>query len=655
MFIVRQGQPKAAVVLPADAGDELQAAAKELIRVVRASTGARLPLRRAGGNDDDGTGIRLVIDPKLARAPAGHLPPPDTVRIDCAGRTVEIAAGRQRAVAYGVVELLEQAVGARWFWPGKLGEDIPRRKNISVPPGRKTYRPSFDWRSLSGVDREDFGVKIKCQRYPVAGGGHAYHRLLPEKLFDSHPELFSKVYGQRRRKPTQICHAAPGMLDRALEYIEEELAENPGAAAVSFCPNDFGFFCECDACRTMDADVFKYYDYYVNEPPIGYGGPLFHAHLSERIFTFTNAVADRVAKTHPGLYLICFGYGPSRMPPEGMTIRDNVIVWLTATAVGMYNPERAAAEEAVVRDWRKVAKHVVIFEALANQCWPCLPREVSGAVDACLKMYRRHGVRGYFTQMWNDWATNLPSYYLAARLAWDASRDAQEELGELWRRAFGPAARHVERYFQVWRDAWRRVTEPGGLPRWRSVISPKCLLGTLHMTFTPRTMAAARDALAKARKAARGGGIYARRVKWLADGLRLTELLTQAVREVIAIEDMGLPLFYPAPWLRPPYDFDFAKLVMVGQVERRVLAHACERAAAAIDEAVAFGQSVQDRDPTCLGPQIAERISRRAGFGQVRKSLLELAKLARRKSPPDPAAVERIFGPAEKVQLDKPD
>ena len=94
---------------------------------------------------------------------------------------------------------------------------------------------------------------------------------------------------------------------------------------------------------------------------------------------------------------------------------------------------------------------------------------------------------------------------------------------------------------------------------------------------------------------------------------------------------------------------------MVGQVERRVLAHACDRAVAAIDEAVAFGESVEQKDPACLGPEIARRLRKPAGFGRMREILVQVAKLARQKSPPAPEALDRIFGPGEKALLDKPD
>ena len=388
MWIVRDGNAACDVVVPVNAEPMTECAVRDLIRIVKESTGATLRKVRAGSARDNGLGLRLRVDPSLARSARG-LPPADVFRIRCRGSVVEIAGARDRAVAYGVYQLLEETVNVRWFWPGPLGEDIPKRRSLRAKTGDRVHKPALSWRSVGSGKIEGWALRQKLCDYPVSGG-HAYHQLAPEALFDEHPEFFAQIYGKRRKHPSQICHTAPGLVDRAMDYIDEQLAQKPEAEAVSFCPSDYGFFCECDDCRALD-DVTKYYDTYVNEPPYGYGGPIFEAHLSERVFDFTNRVAERLAAKYPDKYLICFAYGAYRFPPKGMKIPDNVIVWLTHTCVGMFNAERREAEEAGFREWRKVAKHVVIFEALANQCWPCLPRVVPPLVEEQLKLMKRHG------------------------------------------------------------------------------------------------------------------------------------------------------------------------------------------------------------------------------------------------------------------------
>ena len=638
MFIVRQGKPQTQVVLPDDAGEDMKQAASDLIRIVRKSTGAKLPRVTAGSNSDDGAGIRLRIDERLARRSSEGFPVEGTFRLACRGRTLEIAGGTDRATAYGVYEFLEQAVNVRWFFPGSLGEDVPERSNVSFRPGRKTYRGSFPWRSVGYGNEKGWFIPHKQRRFPVTGA-HAYQALLPQKLFAGQPELFSKVFGKRRKHPSQICHSASGMVERGLNYVDEQLRKNPDAKAVSFGPNDFGFFCECEKCRAWD-DVTRYYDYYVHEPPYGYGGPGFESHLSERVFDYTNRVADAVAEKHPDLFLIVLAYGAYRFPPEGMTIRDNVIVWLTSTCVGMWNEERRAAEEHMVRAWRNAARHVVIFEAMANQCWPCVPREVSPLAAEALRMYHRHGVEGYFTQMFGDFATNLPSYYVAARLSWDVKRDPETELKELWKRGFGPAAKPIERYFNLLRNTWQRKTEDGALPWARSVICTKRQYGLMTYVFPKGVMAEARQAIEEARKAAGRGGVYRRRVDFIEVGLRWTELVMAAVRECEAFEDFGFPLLYPTPWGQEPYDYDYAKLICVGNHDRRTAAHAARRAIAALDAAEEFARKYDGQ--FVLAPNIVQRFRKNTRFDQTREILKKIAGIME-SNRPDPKQMKQIF------------
>lgn len=632
MKIVDKSKARCAVVYPKDADGDMTQAVSELVRIVRIASGATLPLVVAGSRNDDGKGIRLIVNPALGRGRKKALPRCDIFRIASRGDTLEISGARGRAVAYGVYELLDMAVGARWYFPGALGEDIPPRADISVKKMEKTYRPSLDWRAI-GRDIAGFSEKHKSENYPVSGG-HAYEKLVPQGLFAKHPEFFSKIYGKRRQHPSMMCHSAPGILDRAMEYIAEEIVRKPGIDVISFCPSDYGFFCECRKCQAMD-DVTKYYDYYVKEPPLGYGGPVFEAHMSERVFGFTNRVADRLAKAHPDKFLTVFAYGAYRFPPVGMKIRDNVIVWLTHTCVGMWNKRRREAEENMLRAWRKVAKHVVIFEAISNQCWPCLPREVSPLVDIQLKLLKKHGIQGYYTQMWGDFSQNLPSFYLAHRLAWNPSLNAGKELAEMYRRGFGPAAKHVAAYYRIMENAWRTKTEDGSLPWSRSVITTKRLYGICTLVFTEQVMAAARAAVEKAREAA-GKGIHRQRVEFVEKGLRYTELMLAAIREVVAIEDMNIPLLYTAPFLSPEYPYDYVKALLMGQCDKRIVAYACRRALKAFDNVEAFVRRFDGQ--YVLGPGIVQR----AASKRTRECLQKILKLAEDKQG-DAQIIRKMF------------
>jgi hypothetical protein len=249
---------------------------------------------------------------------------------------------------------------------------------------------------------------------------------------------------------------------------------------------------------------------------------------------------------------------------------------------------------------------------------------------------KRFGIDGYYTQMWGDFSQNLPAYYLAARLSWDPSRDVEAEIAELYRRGFGPAARHVKRYYKVWEDTWRTNTRDGGMPWARSVIVTKRQYGLCSLVFTPRVMANARGDIEAAKLAAKGSGVYAQRVRFVEAGLRYTELMMDALRECLAIEDMDIPLLYSAPWLKPQYPFDYVKALLMGACDRRVVAHACRRALAAFDRVEAFVRRYEGK--YVLSPDIMARSSR-DGVTGILKEILRLAKAKR----PDRAIERKMF------------
>ncbi|HOJ39549.1 MAG TPA: DUF4838 domain-containing protein, partial [bacterium] len=430
VFLVKNGQPVAAVYLPQGVGQETRQASQELVRVIYRSTGVKLPVTTEKSLSPGQTLIQFSI--RRAGNRKFQLPPEDSFIISARTGEIKILISRPEVLPVAVARFLEETTGARWFFPGPAGEDIPLRKDVFFLAGRKSYQPAFAWRSLGWKDNSSVEVwqkKNGLLRFPI-NRGHAYSEILPRRLFRSHPEFFSLICGRRRINPSQMCFSAPGILEQTLNYVARVFQENPGLVAVSLCPADVDYFCECHRCRQGENPT-RYYDLYVREPAYGYGGPGFAAHLSERVFRFTNRVADEVARKFPGRYLIVYAYGAYRYPPEGIRIRDNVIIWLTTTCLGWWNPERKKLEIQRIKAWRQAARNIVIFEALSNQAWPEVPRIAPRLVAESLRTYRRLGIRGFYSQMFGDFGTNLPNYYLAARYLRDTRLDYQKELASL--------------------------------------------------------------------------------------------------------------------------------------------------------------------------------------------------------------------------------
>ncbi|MCM8757230.1 MAG: DUF4838 domain-containing protein [Candidatus Omnitrophica bacterium] len=584
VYLVKKKRPVSVVYLPEKSSEFFQSAVQELIRVIKKATGVKLPITKQPFLEGQGPLIVFLVKPGRKRT---TLPANDAFVINCQPDRVEITVERDEIFPVAAARFLQEAVRARWFFPGPLGEDIPRLQDISLPVGLKRYQPDFCWRSLTWraePSLRDWEIRNGLMRFPI-NRGHAYQEILPRRLFRSHPEFFSLICGRRRINPSQMCFSAPGIVDHVFAYLERILWEDPHLLAVSLCPADVDYFCECQKCQKGE-NALKYYDLYVEEPAYGYGGPGLTSHLSERVFRFTNQIAEKLAEKYPDKYLIVYAYGAYRYPPEGMKIRDNVIIWLTTTCLGWGNPERKKLEIERLKAWRKVARNIVIFEALSNQAWPELPRIAPQLVAISLKTYHRLGVRGFYSQMFGDFGTNLPNYYLAARFVWDTSLSYQKEMAELTHRCFGPAGRAVKEYYQILNQAWKNLTEDGTLEGARSLINPKNEYLHLARLYPKKVLTRARRALEKARRLA-GSGLYGRRVDFLLKGWRYTELTMAAIKECLALEDMGFAPFYFSPWLGPDYDFKFYRILIRGK-DKRVVIHALNRAISAWEKREEF-------------------------------------------------------------------
>ncbi|GEM_PF-4270444 len=620
VFLIKDRRAVSFVYLPENSSERFRQAAAELVRICQKATGVKIPINNQVRTAEKLTRIEFSVRP--ARRKKSKLPPDDTFWIFCQKDKLEISVTREEMLGVALARFLEEATGARWFFPGKLGEDIPERKEIFFLQGKKRFCPSFTWRSLSWKDGSvfrDWQEKNGLFPFPV-NRGHAYTEILPRELFRTHPEFFSLICGQRRLNPSQMCYQAPGIVELTCRYIEQVLEKNPELVAVSLCPNDVDYFCECSRCQRGEKPT-RYYDHFVHQPPYGYGGPGSAAHLSERVFRFTNKVAKKLKEKHPDKYLIVYAYGCYRQPPQRIKISDNVIIWLTTTCLGWWNKKRRRLDIERMKAWQKVARNIVIFEALSNQAWPELPRIAPALVADSLKTYHRFGIQGFYSQMFGDFGTNLPNYYLATRFLWNTRASYKKEWSAFLKRCFGQAASQVAKYWKILSEAWKKLIADGTLEGARSIINPHYEYLQLVRLYPEETIEKARTCLQKAREMS-GQGIHRKRVEMLEKGWRYTELTLKAVKECLALEDLNFPPFYFSPWLAPDYDFRFYKILVRG-MDKRVVIHALKRAISTWEEREKFVRRCTGK--YILSPTLLER-NRRFDPRPILKKMLQIAE-----------------------------
>ena len=82
-------------------------------------------------------------------------------------------------------------------------------------------------------------------------------------------------------------------------------------------------FCQCDKCRALDSgQVIKEKGIDAEEAK---PADRKNTSITDRIFTFANAVAREVQKTHPGKYVMNFAYSRYILPPQRIEIHPSVV------------------------------------------------------------------------------------------------------------------------------------------------------------------------------------------------------------------------------------------------------------------------------------------------------------------------------------------
>jgi len=418
--------------------------------------------------DMSGADLEVVSEKQAVRGPAILLGPvkrsassrlaaaarklgPDGVLLKTVGKDLVLRGGGDRGHIYSVYVFLERMLGCRF-----LARDctiVPRRDVITVPPTDYRYSPAFMYREILGAEMSDWGFAARLrlngsnmpQVYgpwppgPEAAPGvliypfvHSAAALVPAATyFADHPEYFGLVNGARRNATIsgQPCWTHPDVLRIGTEQVMKWIAERPDMLCVDVSQNDAwpgdSGACQCEKCATI-----------VKEEEAQHGP----------ILRYVNAIADEVARKHPGKFVETLAYDYSIIPPRVTKPRPNVIIRLCHSACyfhGVTCDPLGANYRKAIDGWRAVARNLFVWHYGVN-FWHYLapnPNLVGMAKD--LKYYAAHGVNGVMVQCDIQSAGCELSelrQYLAAQLMWDPSQDPMALREEFCRGYYGPAA-----------------------------------------------------------------------------------------------------------------------------------------------------------------------------------------------------------------------
>ncbi len=475
--LVSQGKALCTIILSPMVDDATEEIVRTFVATVQRSTGVEIPIVRGdapSAEPPEGGGLLFIGDSAPAQALGLRTAdlPEEGYRILSRGNRLFIL-GRDgspadsgdlsivsRPTRWALNHLLEEQLGVRWLWPGKLGTYVPRRDHLTIPAIDLSYQPTLFKRELRisvgsqrpiipGEDHRDLDERLRKEAAQWAenhqqgqrGGirfGHAFESWW-ENYGKDHPDYFALpppgIEQPHFNRPNwvKLRLSNPAV-------IEQIAAEYEAAGAPEYwnvCPNDGAGF---DLSKeTLAWDLPR------NQSP----DDIWRArgNLTARYVKFWNLLYERLKQVNPKVKISTYAYHSYKTPPppaRPLTAKAAVAIVPGYKDYHLWKgwADQEGTEIMYLRpNWGHIGANA-----------PYLPL---GHMAKFIRFAWENRMRGFdLDTILGYWSTQGPNYYLWARMMTrpDLSRD---DIVREYSEAFGAGAAKIRDYI----DYWERVTE----------------------------------------------------------------------------------------------------------------------------------------------------------------------------------------------------
>ena len=378
---------------------------------------------------------------------------------------------------FAVIEFARKFLGVEWYMPGPLGEEAPLLKGLAVPADLyMVEKPFFPIRFVTVPSKNKYKEMALWGRRMLNGSTkfidiqHAWFMWLPpeEPVFKGmaprtygteHPEYFALRGGKRANYYREKSWHAGGQLcvsnpDVARIYAENIIAyaKRTGERSFSMSVNDGGGHCQCEQCRAWDVTPA--------------GNKENEANLSDRMFRFSNLVAERVLKEVPDAVFGVIAYHDTRTVPEA-NVNDAIVVADVYNGLPylFHSPSSFAMMEKDMRQWRQKAKRVLLdsyyFNDNFNWGLPWSTLDVQSWMIRLMAEYPSSTGLYLDYGLISDGAPSGllgPDTWVVSQLLWNPHQSVEILTAKFYLGAFGPdAGPLIRQYFELINNAMKKA------------------------------------------------------------------------------------------------------------------------------------------------------------------------------------------------------
>lgn len=428
----------------------------------------------------------------------------------------------------GLYAIMQEQMGARWYWEGELGLEWvePERQSFLYRPWIE--KPAFVQRRLHPVNT-DFARRNRLNS--VYSFNHNLAKVFTPELYKTQPEVFSEVNGRRKiprgsgGTDPQPDFTEPGAVEMAAQAALDHFSSHPESNSYSLSINDNVLF---DTSARTEAAV----------SPVHYfrGRP----NYTDLVFSFMNRVAERVFdqagawQTPKGedRYLTALAYYWTEPAPT-IRLHPRVMPVLTSDRAQWHDPDYREEDKALIRAWAASgAERIATWDYYFGAPY-VYPRQFNQWMDESIKYLADAGVDVFFSQLPSFWGLDGAKAWLAAELLWDPEQEAEQLLTEYYETFFGQASAPMRAFYEA-AEAHRNAYE--GTAEWIKFYKDESAIALL----TPGLLDQMRGHLDVAQSLIQADARRRARVEVVSGAFRLSELYARYDRSRRALVGMCL-------------------------------------------------------------------------------------------------------------------
>ena len=390
----------------------------------------------------------------------------------------------ERATLFGVYEFLERYAGVRMYFPGELGEIVPKADSLDVPAVDVTVAPDMPGRYYSyfgegvwfeGEKRDEkstgrlrwlnsYRLRMQTRYVPFCHG--LAHRGYLRRFQKTHPEYFrlnkdgsrdmNLALGSRSGK---LCYSSgiwEEIYQDAKSYLKGEGAAirgvlNPSGKVgwwyscqdnkyIDLMPHDGMVPCECEKCKAaFDKDDAGNY-------------------MDTMIWSNMAKIGNRLIAEGVEGFVTQMAYQPYRRVPD-VDLPTNVLVMVAERGPwSIPYPDDLKLEYDEIAAWAKKLGHKV-----ALWTYPCKygKRKIPNIPSLSPWMWGRYykAVAPWVDDLYAESETDRfvyhhLDYYVLSRVTWNTNVDIDAVIDEYFRLMYGPAAGEMKAFFKSLEEKW---------------------------------------------------------------------------------------------------------------------------------------------------------------------------------------------------------